>query len=125
MRQSKFRWGQRVRLLQNWPEDGFQVIKKKGSIETIIEFSPETTSYATRNVAWIPESFLTAAKEDAMKLSKRDLSSIKKCLVDAEYQVDQLGLGFLRLADASRLDTIQLMLTKISTRLEEAKHGRR
>lgn len=64
-------------------------------------------------------------KQHFMKLSRETRRIVRRCIEDATYQLDQLDKGFLKLADATRLDTIRMLLARIATRLEDTKHGRR
>jgi hypothetical protein len=58
-----------------------------------------------------------------MKLSKKSRRTIQRCLEDAQYQIDQLNKGFLRQADGTRLDVIEVLLSRVAAVIG-GKHGR-
>jgi hypothetical protein len=56
-----------------------------------------------------------------MKLSKKDRRIINNCIGDMQYQINKLWDSFLRQAEATRLDTIEILLDRI----EEILNGKR
>lgn len=58
-----------------------------------------------------------------MQLSKQSRRTILKSIEDALYQIEKLNQGFLKQADGTRLDVIQLCLEKIRGKV--VKHGKR